>query len=353
MRKIIHLDMDCFYAAVEMRDDPALCGLPVAVAWDGPRGVVLTANYEARAFGVRSALATRTALRLCPELTLVPPRMEVYRAVSREIHEVFHRYADLTEPLSLDEAYLDVTAPKRGPPSGTRVAELIRREILERTGLTASAGVSYNKFLAKLASGMNKPDGLTVILPERAAALLRTLPIESFHGIGPATSRRLHASGVYTGADLERQSLAWLKENFGKVGEHFYQIVRGIDERLVMPDRPYKSVSAETTFVTDIRDPVRLQEALPELAAQVEARLIKAELQARTVVLKLKYEDFRIITRRRTLPFALGAAEALCREARTLLSSLTLEAGVRLLGVGAEGLTPAEDAAPQTWLFPT
>lgn len=353
MRKIIHLDMDCFYAAVEIRDDPALRGIPVAVAWDGPRGVVLTANYEARAFGVRSALSTRTALRLCPELTLVPPRMEVYRTVSAEIREVFHHYTDLTEPLSLDEAYLDVTAPKRGPPSGTRIAELIRHEILGRTGLTASAGVSYNKFLAKLASGMDKPDGLTVILPERAAALLGTLPIESFHGIGPATARRLHASGVYTGADLERQNLSWLKENFGKVGEHFYQIVRGIDERPVVPDRPYKSVSAETTFVTDIRDPVRLREALPDLASQVEARLVKAGLQARTVVIKLKYEDFRIITRRRTLPFALTTAGALCREAETLISSLTLEAGVRLLGVGAEGLTRAEEPEPQAWLFPS
>ena len=345
--------MDCFYAAVEMRDDPALRGIPVAVAWDGPRGVVLTANYEARAFGVRSALATRTARRLCPQLRLVPPRMDVYRAVSREIHEVFRRYTDLSEPLSLDEAYLDVTEPKTGPPSGTRVAQRIRREILEHTGLTASAGVSYNKFLAKLASGMDKPDGLTVILPDRAEALLRTLNIEAFHGIGPATARRLHTKGVYTGADLERQSLAWLRANFGKLGEHFYQIVRGIDERPVVADRPYKSVSAETTFVTDLRDPAQLRGALPDLAAQVEVRLERAGLRAKTVVIKLKYEDFRLITRRRTLPFALMPGGALCREADTLLMGLTLEAGVRLLGVGAEGLAPAEDAEPQTWLFPT
>ncbi len=351
-RKIVHLDMDCFYAAVEMRDDPALRGIPLAVAWDGPRGVVLTANYEARAYGVRSALSTRSALRLCPALRLVPPRMEAYRAVSSEIHEVFRRYTDLVEPLSLDEAYLDVTEPKQGPPSGTRVAEYLRREILEHTGLTASAGVSYNKFLAKLASGMNKPDGLTVILPERAADLLGTLPVEAFHGVGPATARRLHAEGVYTGADMREQSLAWLRENFGRVGEHFYEIVRGVDERPVVADRAYKSVSTETTFVSDVRDVAHLREALPELAAQVEVRLLKAGLQARTVVVKLKYEDFRLITRRRTLPFAVRTAESLCHEADVLLSSLTLTAGVRLLGVGAEGLSPAAEAEPQVWLFP-
>ena len=204
-RKLIHIDMDCFYAAVEERDDPALKGRPVAVAWAGPRGVVLTANYEARAFGVRSALATSSALRKCPQLTLVPPRLDVYREVSQRIHTVFHRYTDLVEPLSLDEAYLDVTSPKRGPPSGTRLAELIRRDVKATTGLTASAGVSYNKFLAKLASGMNKPDGLTVILPQEAQVLLDTLAIEAFHGVGPATARQLHALGVYTGADLKAQ----------------------------------------------------------------------------------------------------------------------------------------------------
>ena len=353
MRKIVHLDMDCFYAAVEVRDNPTLRGLPVAVAWSGPRGVVLTANYEARAFGVHSALATGLALRKCPQLTLVDPRMEVYREVSGVIREVFHRYTDLVEPLSLDEAYLDVTQPKQGPPSGTRIAELVKREIEAATGLTASAGVSYNKFLAKLASGMNKPDGLTVILPEQAQGILEALPVEAFHGVGPATARRLHELNVYTGADLKAQTLTGLKDAFGKAGEHFHGIVRGIDERPVVADRPYKSVSAETTFEADLRSLDELVAELTPLARQVEARLEKAGLAARAVVVKLKYQDFRVITRRQTLPYLLTSGDDLRQEAERLLSRLTLETGVRLLGVGAEGLVAAADTAPvQALLFP-
>lgn len=352
MRKIVHLDMDCFYAAVEVRDNPTLRGLPVAVAWSGPRGVVLTANYEARTFSVHSAMATGLAIRRCPQLTLVSPRMEVYREVSGVIREVFHRYTDLVEPLSLDEAYLDVTIPKQGPPSGTRIAELIKREIEEATGLTASAGVSYNKFLAKLASGMNKPDGLTVILPDQAQGILEALPVEAFHGVGPATARRLHELNVYTGADLKAQTLTGLKDAFGKAGEHFYGIVRGIDERSVVADRPYKSISAETTFETDLHSLDELVAKLAPLARQVEGRLEKAGLAARAVVVKLKYQDFRVITRRRTLPYLLTSGDDLCREAERLLSRLTLETGVRLLGVGAEGLVAAADTAPvQALLF--
>ncbi len=354
MRKILHLDMDCFYAAVEMHDDPVLRGLPVAVAWSGPRGVVLTANYEARAFGVRSAMATSLALRRCPQLTLVAPRMEVYREVSGVIREVFLRYTDLVEPLSLDEAYLDVTESKRGPPSGTRIAEWIRRDIEEATGLTASAGVSTNKFLAKLASGMNRPDGLTVILPEQAQEILEALPVEAFHGVGPATARRLHELNVYTGADLKSQTLIGLKETFGRTGEHFYSVVRGIDERPVVADRPYKSVSAETTFETDLQDLETLVGELAPLARQVEVRLERAGLAARVVVIKVKYQDFRMVTRRRTLPYAVHTGDALYREAEALLRALTPTSGVRLLGVGAEGLTDAAGAGVgQTPLFPT
>jgi len=345
--------MDCFYAAVEVRDNPTLRGLPVAVAWSGPRGVVLTANYEARAFGVHSAMATGLAIRRCPQLILVAPRMEVYRDVSGVIRDIFFRYTDLVEPLSLDEAYLDVTIPKQGPPSGTRIAEGIKREIEEATGLTASAGVSYNKFLAKLASGMNKPDGLTVILPEQAQAILEALPVEAFHGVGPATARRLHEQGVYTGSDLKAQTLIGLRDAFGKAGEHFYGIVRGIDERPVVADRPYKSISAETTFETDLRSLDELVAELSPLARQVEARLEKAGLAARAVVVKLKYQDFRVITRRRTLPYLLTSSNDLRLEAERLLNRLTLETGVRLLGVGAEGLVAAADTAPvQALLFP-
>ena len=353
MRKLIHIDMDCFYAAVEVRENPDLRGLPVAVAWSGPRGVVLTANYEARAYGVRSAMATRSAMRACPQLILVPPRLDIYREVSKVIHEVFSCYTELVEPLSLDEAYLDVTTPKQGPPSGTLIAQLIRRDIKEATGLTASAGVSYNKFLAKLASGMNKPDGLTVILPHEAQVILDDLPVEAFHGIGPATSRRLHAWGVYRGAELKEQSLERLRDTFGKAGEHFYSIVRGVDERPVVTDRPYKSISAETTFETDLEELDELVLELSPLAEQVVTRLNKAELVARVVVIKLKYEDFSIITRRRTLPYEVTTAEAVCLEAERLLQAVTLERGVRLLGIGVEGLADAEQGgAEQVFLFP-
>ena len=353
MRKIIHIDMDCFYAAVEVRDQPALRGLPVAVAWGGPRGVVLTATYEARTFGVGSALATSSALRKCPHLVLVPPRMDVYRAVSQTVQAVFHRYTDLVEPLSLDEAYLDVTMPKQGPPSATHLAALIRRDIAAATGLSASAGVSYNKFLAKLASGLNKPDGMTVILPQDAQAVLDALTIEAFHGIGPATARRLHAWGVNTGADLKEQSLERLTEAFGKAGEHFYAIVRGIDERPVLPNRPHKSISAETTFEVDYETLDKLVLELAPLAEQVAARLNKAGLVARSVVVKLKYENFQVITRRRTVPYPLADAEALRFEAERLLRRLTLARGVRLLGVGVESLASPEEAeGRQPFLFP-
>ena len=345
--------MDCFYAAVEMRDNLALRGVPVAVAWSEPRGVVLTANYEARAFGVHSALATRTALRRCPELVLATPRMDVYKEVSQLIRKVFYRYTDLVEPLSLDEAYLDVTLPKKGPPSATRIAEQLKHDIKAETGLTASAGVSYNKFLAKLASGIDKPGGLTVILPGQAQSVLEALPIEAFHGIGPATAKRFHELGVYTGLDLKAQPLEGLKDTFGKAGEHFYHIVRGIDERPVVANRPYKSVSAETTFETDLYDLERLIAELTPLAKQVGTRLEQAGLAAKAVAIKLKYQDFRVITRRRTLPYPLMSSDALQQEAEKLLRSLNLETRVRLLGVGAENLIALDDAGmAQTPLFP-
>ena len=353
MRKLIHIDMDCFYAAVEERDDPALKGRPLAVAWSGPRGVVLTANYEARVFGVGSAQATSSALRKCPQLVLIEPRLDVYREVSKHIQALFHTYTDLVEPLSLDEAYLDVTSPKQGPPSGTRLAELIRRDVKDATGLTASAGVSYNKFLAKLASGMNKPDGLTVILPQEAQRVLDSLRVEAFHGVGPATTRRLHALGVYTGADLKAQPVERLRDTFGKAGEHFYSIVRGVDDRPVTPDRPHKSISAETTFGVDCQELAALVLELAPLAEQVARRLDKAGLAARAVVVKLKYQDFKTITRRRTLPYTVADAKVLRQEAEKLLRALTLAQPVRLLGVGVESLVnPEENLAEQPFLFP-
>ncbi|MEO5931445.1 MAG: DNA polymerase IV, partial [Candidatus Kapaibacterium sp.] len=244
MRKIIHIDMDAFYASIEQREDPELRGRPVAVG-GSKRGVVMAASYEARAFGVRSAMPSGLALRKCPDLVFVKPRFELYRAISHQVREIFRSYTDLVEPVSIDEAYLDVTDAKKGLPSGTLIARSIKEEIHEATGLTASAGISFNKFLAKTASGMNKPDGLTVILPDDAEAFLATLPIERFHGIGPATTRRMRSLGIENGGDLRERSERELVENFGKSGRYYFRIVRGMDGREVSPDRERKSLGAE------------------------------------------------------------------------------------------------------------
>ena len=247
MRKILHVDMDAFYASVEQRDDPALRGLPVAVGAASGRGVVCAASYEARRFGVRSAMPMAQARQLCPGLVVVPPRFEAYREVSQAVHAVFRRYTDLVEPLSLDEAYLDVTEPLVGPPSGIRTAEAIRAEILATTGLTASAGVSFCTFLAKVASDLDKPDGLSVILPHEARAFLAALPVERFHGVGPATARRLHALGIATGADLQARTEADLRAALGKTGAWLARVARGLDDRPVRPHRVRKSVGVERT----------------------------------------------------------------------------------------------------------
>ena len=239
--KIIHVDMDAFYASVEQRDDPSLAGLPLAVGGSRERGVVAAASYEARAFGVRSAMPSRTALRLCPQLRFVPPRFERYREISARIREVFLEHTPLVEPLSLDEAYLDVSENLQGLPTATAVARQIRVEILDRTGLTASAGVSYNKFLAKLASDMRKPNGMFVITPEQGPSFVEALEVSRFHGVGPATAARMEALGIRTGRDLREWSLAFLQEHFGKAGAHFHAISRGEDHRPVVPNRPRKS----------------------------------------------------------------------------------------------------------------
>src|SRR5271155_1756074 len=247
-RKIIHVDMDAFYASVEQRDNPALRGRPVAVGHGAKRGVVAAASYEARAFGVHSAMPSITAMRQCAELVFVPPRFDVYRAVSRQIHSIFSDYTALIEPLSLDEAYLDVTENRRGLPTASATAKEIRARILQETGLTASAGVSYNKFLAKLASGQRKPNGQFAIMPEEGAAFVEALPVAKFHGIGPATAARMHAAGIQTGADLKTWSLQDLQHRFGKAGGWYYAIARGEDHRAVNPNRERKSSGSETTF---------------------------------------------------------------------------------------------------------
>lgn len=334
MRKIIHVDMDAFYASVEQRDNGALRGIPLAVGSAGKRGVVMTASYEARKFGVRSAMPSARALRLCPNLTFTPPRFDAYREVSRTIREVFSRYTDLVEPLSLDEAYLDVTEPKQGPASGTLIAKRVKQDILEATSLTASAGVSSSKFLAKIASDMQKPDGLTVITPDEAEAFIAQLAIEKFFGVGPVTARRMKDLDIHTGADLRIHSEAQLIEWFGKAGGHYHRICRGVDERPVNPNREHKSIGAENTFGTDLLEPADLLPELIPIATSVEKRLKRAGLKGKTVTLKIKYADFTQITRSRTLAFSVDAEATICDIAKDLLlNSERPQKPIRLLGI--------------------
>lgn len=344
MRKIIHVDMDAFYASVEQRDRPELRGRPVAVGGSGARGVVMTASYEARRFGVGSAMPTARALRLCPELIVVAPRFPVYKEVSGAVRAIFERYTPLVEPLSLDEAYLDVTSPLQGPPSATLLARAIKADVRRHTGLTASAGVAGGKFLAKVASGMDKPDGLTVIPPEEADAFLATLPVERFHGVGPRTAARLRELGIHTGADLRARDEEELAERFGKLGRFFHAIARGIDDRPVVPNRARKSVGSETTFAQDLERREELEPVLASLCEQVAHHLARARLAARTVTVKVRYRDFRIVTRSRTLPSDVCDARELLAAARVLAFDTPRPAGpVRLLGVSVSHLV-AHDA---------
>ncbi|ULH18013.1 DNA polymerase IV (plasmid) [Deinococcus sp. KNUC1210] len=352
-RKIVHVDMDAFFASVEIRDQPSLQGKPVAVAYHSPRSVVTTASYEARAFGVHSALPLRTALQRCPGLIVVEPRMAVYREVSQQIQQVFHTYTDLVEMMSVDEAFLDLTHPLQGPASATLLARKIKRDITARTGgLTASVGVSYCKSLSKLASGQQKPDGLTVILPAEADAVTAALPIEAFYGIGPKTAERMYALDVRTGQDLRRFTLQELQQRFGKVGQHYYNIVRGIDERPVDPSDDRKSVGSEDTFEADIRDLQLLRQTLGEIAGRTAARLAHHHLAGRTVTLKIKFDNFQQLTRQITLPVALSTPEALHRVAVMLLTPALLQGrAVRLLGMTVGALQDADQLPAQPALF--
>lgn len=333
-RKIIHVDMDAFFASVEQRDDPALRGLPVAVGGSRQRGVVAAASYEARKFGVRSAMPSVTARRLCPELVFVPPRFDAYRAVSGQIRDVFAEYTHLIEPLSLDEAYLDVTCNLKGIPQATRIAREIRAAILERTGLTASAGVSYNKFLAKLASDHNKPNGQFTITPDMGPDFVAHLGVGRFHGIGPATAAKLDGLGIRTGADLRERSEDFLVRHFGKAGSHFHRIARGIDNRAVVPDRPRKSAGSETTFASDLGTAREVEAALGPLIGEVWAWRDNAGARGRTVTVKVRYSDFEQTTRSRTVPSAITDRSVFAAIAAELVRSiLPLRKPVRLLGV--------------------
>ncbi|MCB1699383.1 MAG: DNA polymerase IV [Halioglobus sp.] len=344
-RKIIHIDMDAFFASVEQRDNPQLRGLPVAVGGSARRGVVAAASYEARRFGVRSAMPSVTAARRCPALVFVPPRFEVYRAVSRQIREIFARHSDLVEPLSLDEAYLDVTRDRQGIGSATRVAELIRLAIREETGLTASAGVSYNKFLAKIASDQNKPDGICVIRPHEGADFVASLPVRRFHGVGPRTAERMARLGIQLGADLRSKDLDFLLVHFGKSAAYLYRAARGVDHRPVKPDRIRKSVGCERTYSEDLETEQELLEALERIIDLAWHRIDSNRVSGRTITLKVKYADFRQITRSRSSEHYLAEKDEFGAIARELIAPLVpLTKGVRLLGLTLSGLAGKQSA---------
>lgn len=351
-RKIIHVDMDAFYASVEQRDNPELRGRPLAVGGSAARGVVAAASYEARRFGVHSAMPSVTARRKCPDLIFVPPRFDVYKAVSQQIREIFAEYTPLIEPLSLDEAYLDVTENLMGMAIATEIALEIRQKIRQATGLNASAGISYNKFLAKMASDLNKPNGQAVITPKNGPAFVEQLPVKKFHGVGPATAEKMHRLGIETGADLKEKSLEFLSQHFGKSGPYFYGIARGIDERQVRPDRIRKSVGAEDTFSEDISD---LDLAIAELKPLVDKIWRHCEAQGisgKTVTVKIKYSDFTQATRSRTGALPVTGAPEILKAASALLQTIyPFRRPVRLVGVTLSSLTadsgPGGDEQPQ------
>ncbi|WP_043367463.1 DNA polymerase IV [Belnapia sp. F-4-1] len=345
-RKIIHIDMDAFYASVEQRDHPDLRGLPVAVGGSRERGVVAAASYEARKFGVHSAMPSVTARRRCPELVFVPPRFDVYKAVSLQVRGIFAEYTPLIEPLSLDEAYLDVTEDLQGIGVATEIAQRIRARIRVETGLTASAGVSYNKFLAKLASEYRKPDGLFVITPRMGPAFVETLPVGQFHGVGPATSGRMNQLEIHTGLDLRAQSLPFLQQHFGKAGAYYYWIARGIDERPVRPDRIRKSVGAENTFAADLATLDEAWTALQPIIEKVWRYCDGTGTRGRTVTLKVKYADFNQATRSRTAAAPISSRPEFERASFALLEPLfPVPKGIRLLGVTLSMLNDAPKAA--------
>lgn len=349
LRKIIHVDMDAFYASVEQRDDPSLRGKPLAVGGDGPRGVLTTCSYEARKFGCRSAMPSVTAKRLCPQLIFRPPRFPVYTAISHQIRDIFLDYTPLVEPLSLDEAFLDVTEDLRGIGSATRIAELIRNRIKQETGLTASAGVSYNKFLAKLASDQNKPDGLCVIRPGEGAAFVAALPVRRFFGIGPRGAEKMASLGIETGADLVACDIHFLRQHFGSQADYLYRAARGIDLRRVKANRPRKSVGAERTLDRDISSGAALREVLERIIALAWARITRAEARGRTVTLKLKYKDFTNLTRSRSLSTAIASEAEFARIGHELLGEvLPLAQPVRLVGLTLSALEEDEPPVPVT-----
>ncbi|MFK7806329.1 MAG: DNA polymerase IV [Saprospiraceae bacterium] len=338
-RKIIHIDMDAFFASVEQRDNPELRGKPIAVGGSSKRGVVAAASYEAREYGVRSAMPSITAARLCPKLIFVKHRFAVYKEVSNQIHDIFEEYTDLIEPLSLDEAFLDVTVNKKNLNSGTLIAEEIRQRIFEETQLTASAGVSFNKFLAKIASDINKPNGIKVIRPEEAIPFLEELPVEKFFGVGKVTAKRMHRMGIRTGADLKALSELEMAQRFGKTGRYYYRIVRAQDDRKVNPNRIRKSIGAERTFSEDITKPEEMAEKIEQIANIVFDYMKKRDNFGRTISLKLKTPEFQTFTRSKTFSSEVKNRDQFQRIAKEILfDNVASFPAVRLLGVSVSNL---------------
>jgi DNA polymerase-4 len=352
MRKIIHIDMDAFFASVEQLDNPELRGKPVAVGGSGERSVVAAASYEARWFGVRSAMPSVTAKRLCPDLIFVRHHFERYQEISSIVFEIFREYTDIVEPLSIDEAFLDVTSDRQNIGSATIIAREIKTKIRERTGLTASAGISVNKFLAKIASEIKKPDGLFIIPPDEAERFIESLPIEKFYGIGRVTAGRMHRLGIHNGADLKKWDLVSLVRNFGKAGLFYYKIARGIDDRRVEPVSERKSIGTELTFEKDLTTRFEIVAELYKLEKELMKRIDEAGTTGRTVTLKVKFNDFRQVTKSRTLHCYVTDFDTLHREVSELRRSLDLEGSmIRLLGVSISNLESDETADRQLTLF--
>jgi len=352
VRKIIHVDMDAFYASVEQMDNPEYKGKPLAVGGNRERGVVAAASYEARKYGIKSAMSGKIAALKCPQLIFVKPRFERYKEISHQIREIFFDYTDLVEPLSLDEAFLDVTENKVGNPSATLIAHEIRKRIKEEVGLNASAGISYNKFLAKTASDINKPNGQAVILPKEAESFLEKLPIEKFFGIGKVTADKMKEIGIHNGYDLKQYSLQYLTKRFGKSGLHFFNIVRGIHLSEVQPNRIRKSLSAENTFDQDLSSFADCLEALNEIFEELKKRISRSGIKGRTVTLKIKYNDFTIQTRSKTFE-QYPETEKIRETVLELLDQEELKKNVRLFGIGISNLNVEEERqhfGKQLWI---
>ncbi len=337
-RKIIHVDMDAFYASVEQMDHPDLRGKPVAVGGNEIRGVVSAASYEARKFGVRSALSGALAKKYCPELIFVKPRFDRYKEISQKIRKIFHDYTDLVEPLSLDEAYLDVTHNKKGNPSASLIAQEIRLRILNEVGLTASAGISVNKFIAKVASDVNKPNGQKTVSPDEVIPFLEELPIRKFYGVGKVTAEKMYQLGIFTGLDLKNKPIEFLEKHFGKSGAFYFHVVRGIHNSEVKPNRITKSVAAEHTFDENLTSEIFMQERLESIAAELDRRLKKHKIAGKTVTLKIKYSDFTQQTRSKTLPYFISDKSLLFDTVKELLFQERMKDSVRLLGISLSNL---------------